>query len=95
MGALILAGVVGGVAMWSLGGSRRVSHVASLALTWTTPVFVLACAAAAYWLRPGCFAEAAVCAAWSMVGMLVLGYSVGRLLAWLPRRGPPEPRDHD
>lgn len=85
VGALVLAGLVGGLAMWSIGGSRRLSHVASLALTWSTPVFVVACVSAALALRPGRAAEIVVCVAWAAVGALVLGYYFGRH----PRRPPP------
>lgn len=88
-GALILAGLVGGLAMFVIGGSRRLSHGASLTLTWSAPVFCVACLVASNMLEAGASADAVAIVAWSAVALLVFGYVAGRLLGRLPRRGPP------
>jgi hypothetical protein len=95
VGALILAGLAGGLVMFAIGGSRRLSHVASLALTWTAPVFCVVCFGVAGAVRTGTVADVAVVVAWSVVGAILLGYYVGRLLGRLPRRGPPKDGDRD
>lgn len=80
--ALIAAGLVGGVVMFMIGGSRRISHTASLVLTWSGPAFCVACFLVAGAVRTGSVANIAVALAWSVVAAVGLAWFAG----WLPRR---------
>jgi hypothetical protein len=95
LGALLVAASVGTLVMWAIGGSRRVSHVTSLAFTWIAPAFGAAFVGAAIGLRPGPVAGVVVYGAWSVVGAVVLGYYAGRLSGRLPVQRPPGSEDRD
>jgi hypothetical protein len=89
IGALALAGMAGGLALFSIGGSRRLSSLASRVLTWLAPIYFLTCCGVAGAVRVGATGEIAVVVAWAVVAAIVLGFYSARALGLLPLRGPP------
>jgi hypothetical protein len=76
---LTIAGILGGVILFAIGGSRRVSHAASFRLTWAAPLFAISCFGFDWLVPSGWLAVVANLVAWSIVAGAGIGYMVTRV----------------
>lgn len=90
---MTIAGILGGVLLFAIGGSRRVSHAASFRLTWAAPIFAIICFVFDWLVPSGRLAVVAAVVAWSIVIGACVGYLITRAAKRTPGATGQEPHD--